>query len=222
MARMPGGEPRSVSDPDGEGYDAMLRQYKAGNSHASPGSAAASTGKFDWRKHPGAVESFVPVWGSAREAAADWHEGDRVGAVINGALAVSDLIPGALIAKGASKAGVKAALKAGTSTTWKNTQRRMARAGFFEAGEQGHHWAIPQRWKWVPEEIRNHPANIKALPADVHKRLHSPNRINDLPKFGFVEGVVRGTPAWAKADAAQALAANGEKLTRPYGDTRRR
>ncbi len=40
----------------------------------------------------------------------------------------------------------------------------------------------------------NHPANIKALPAEVHKRMHADDKIKNLPKFGFVERVVRGSP----------------------------
>jgi len=207
---MPRGEPRSVPDPDGPGYDAMLRQHglmqeaKSGRG-AAPG-PRSSRQLIDWDRHPGFAESLVPVWGSAREAIADAHEGDYLGAGVNAVMAASDLMPATFIAKGLGKAGVKAALKAGTSTTWKNTQRRMARAGYFEAGEQGHHWLIPQRWKFVPEEIRNHPANIMPLAADVHKRMHTADRINELPRYGWVQRLQDGTPTWFKADTGLAAA----------------
>ena len=136
MARTPRGEPRSVPDPDGEGYDEMLRQQGA-NRKAD---GVRREGKpapplVDWDSHPGFAESLIPFWGSTREAIADAREGDYLGAGLNGVVAVADVMPGTFVIKGLGKAGIKAALKKGTSTTWKNTQRRMARAGYFEVGQ---------------------------------------------------------------------------------------
>ncbi len=42
--------------------------------------------------HPGLAESFIPVWGSGREALADLQEQDYGPAAFNAALAVTDLI----------------------------------------------------------------------------------------------------------------------------------
>jgi hypothetical protein len=84
----------------------------------------------------------------------------------------------------------------------------MARAGYFAPGEQGHHWLIPQNgWgKYVPDAIKNHPINIKPLPKDVHKRIHSADRVNGLPRYNPVERLVHGTPTWVKGDAAVSAA----------------
>jgi hypothetical protein len=220
MARMPAGEPRSVPDPDGEGYDEMLRQQGANrkaDGDPPKGNTKAAPPLVDWDSHPGFAESLVPFWGSTREAIADAREGDYLGAGLNGAMAVSDVMPGAFVVKGLGKAGIRAALKKGTSTTWKNTQRRMARAGYFEAGQQGHHWAIPQKWTWVPEKIRNHPANIKPLAEDIHKRVHSADHLNNLPRFSFVQRVQNGTPTWFKADTALAA---GKGVVGGFNETR--
>jgi len=88
MARMPLGQPRSVPDPEGEAYDEMLRQerLKRDRAEQAPGGRSQSS-----VGHPGFAESLIPVWGSGREAVADFQEGDYVGAALNGGLAASDL-----------------------------------------------------------------------------------------------------------------------------------
>lgn len=52
---------------------------------------------------PGLAESMIPVWGSGREAIADFQEGDYVGAGINGLAAASDLFLAGAAGKGAVK-----------------------------------------------------------------------------------------------------------------------
>lgn len=88
MAQMPKGGPRSVPDPAGERAEAAVAQPPV-----------SSVG------HPGFAESLIPVWGSGREAVADFQEGDYAGAALNGALAASDLFLAGSIAKGLRKAG---------------------------------------------------------------------------------------------------------------------
>lgn len=102
-----------------------------------------------WRQHPGVVESFVPFWGSAREAVADAYEGDVTGAIVNTGLAVSDLAPGGY----AIKAGPKALIKAGGSHTWGATRKWMGRTGIAEARQHVHHGIIPRGGisKYVPD-----------------------------------------------------------------------
>jgi hypothetical protein len=53
--------------------------------------------------HPGLAESLIPVWGSGREAIADFKEGDVPGGIINGVAAASDLFLAGSAAKGAGK-----------------------------------------------------------------------------------------------------------------------
>jgi hypothetical protein len=193
----------------GDGDDQVQLQPSQGGSrlaNALPryGSAASSdlsgtAPEFDFSKHPGLIESSIPVWGSAREAIADGYDGNYVGALGNAALAATDFfLPEEAIVRGLSEAGVKAALKDGASMTWKNVRARMGRAGHFAVDEQGHHWAIPNRWTLVPDFIRNHPMNIKVLPADIHKRVHFNDHVNGLPKFSFWQAAALGTPEWAK------------------------
>jgi hypothetical protein len=226
MPFMPRGEPQSVPDPDGDAYDEMLRRFRArsetgdqvsdddisgasgddqlhGGSRDDQLQGGRVSGGIDWRQHPGFVESLVPVWGSAREAAADYQDGNYLGAAINTGLAASDLIPGAFVAKGLEKAGIRTALDVGKSAAWKNVRERMGRAGYFAEDQVGHHWLIPQRAKWVPERIRNNPANIIPMAASMHKRMHGNDRIENLPMFSVGEKLLNGTPTWFKAVTAQ-------------------
>jgi hypothetical protein len=58
--------------------------------------------------HPGFAESLIPVWGSGREAVADYQEGDYVGAALNGVLAASDMSLAGDAAKAIGKSGIHA------------------------------------------------------------------------------------------------------------------
>jgi len=192
-----GGQPRSVPDPDAAAYEEMIWRQRALNArHDEP-----ETSKEDdyWSSHPGALESMVPVWGSAREAIADAKEGDVGGAVLNGVLAVTDLAPGAALLKTAGKGAIKGAAKWGGSHTWKATRSWMGRRGLIEKGMEGHHALIPNGgWgKKVPEVIKNQPWNITALPKEAHRRIHT--RYGGQPRYGVVERTWVGTPTWGKA-----------------------
>lgn len=205
MARMPAGQPRSVPDAAGEALDEMLRQerLKRDRAEAVNGARGNSVG------HPGFAESLIPVWGSGREAVADFQEGDYGGAALNGALAVSDVF----LAGAATKAGLKIAGRAAKaaargkpySTTWGATQKRMKREGYLAKGEHGHHWLIPQNgWgKHVPAGIKNAHWNVKPLDPTTHGRIH--HRVGDLPKFNPVVGYVHGTPTTAKVVTGAAV-----------------
>lgn len=102
MARMPSGEPRSVPDINDEDYDEMIRRQAANNARAAgePVKQAGAGGRIG---HPGELESLIPVWGSGREALADFEGGDYVGAGLNGALAASDLFLAGSLLRGAAK-----------------------------------------------------------------------------------------------------------------------
>lgn len=180
-----GEQPRSVPDDLKRPYEEMAKNQKAHNARQE---------EAWYRKHPGLAESFVPVWGSAREAVADAYEGDVVGAVVNTGLALSDLAPGGY----AVKAGAKGLGKAG-SQTWGATRKWMGRSGMLGHGQHGHHGIIPNNgWgKQVPDFIKNHPANITATraPSD-HMRIHG--RYKGQPQYGILERYWRGSPDWAK------------------------
>lgn len=149
-----------------------------------------------WREHPDLAESLVPVWGSAREAIADWHEGDVTGAIGNGILAVTDLAPGAFAIKGLAKGGAKLA----GSHTWNATRKWMGKQGMLKKGQHGHHAIIPNSgWgKRVPDKIKNQPWNITGTASpEEHGRIHG--KYKGKPRYSPVERYVRGAPNWAKA-----------------------
>ncbi|WP_207483088.1 hypothetical protein [Arenibaculum pallidiluteum] len=160
---------------------------------------------------PGLAESFIPVWGSGREAIADFQEGNYLGAALNAGLAASDLFVAGTLAKAVGKAMGKGGLKGGAyallgpiwkggATDWDNISRHMRNLGMLEKGQHGHHWLIPNnRWgKYVPNSIKNHPFNIKAMPSDeIHMRVH--NKWRGMPRFGYTLRYWHGTPHVSKA-----------------------
>lgn len=161
MAGVPRGGPRSVPDPDGERYDEMIRQERLKTERAE----AVGTKSTNSIGHPGFAESLIPVWGSGREAVADWQEGDYAGAALNGALAASDLFLAGSVARGMAKGGFYVARNVAKEApyAWKSEVRPwMGKQKFLKPKQHGHHWAIPQNgWgKDVPDFIKNQPWNI--------------------------------------------------------------
>lgn len=156
---------------------------------------------------PNLAESFIPVVGPGWEAVADLQQGNYGGAALNGALAASDLFLAGSIAKGIAKGGIYVADKASTRAApyaCRYMRDHLQEKGFIKAGEEGHHWFIPQnQWgKNVPEWIKNQAWNIKSLDRVTHARLR--NRIGDLPKFGPLDRLRYGTPTWAKVGTVSA------------------
>jgi hypothetical protein len=209
MAQMPRGEPRSVPDPAGELYDEMIRKERLKRRQAEAGAAAKPANSVG---HPGFAESLIPVWGSGREAVADFQEGDSAGAALNGALAASDLFLADSIANGVAKGGFYVAKNAAKKApyAWREVRPWMTEQGFLKAGQQGHHWAIPQNgWgKAVPDWIKNQPWNIKGMPegpagAEMHARIR--HGYKGKPQFNQVERYVYGTPTWSKVATGAAV-----------------
>ena len=160
--------------------------------------------------HPGEWEALVPVWGSGREALADLHDGDYLGAAGNGAMAVSDLA----LVKGALMSVGKGAVKVGGSQVWhtapwekvQGARTWMREKGYLKPGQIGHHGIIPQNgWgKMVPDYIKNQPWNIKALDPVTHRRIHGSPTVDGLklPRFNRAERIWHGTPSWTKPATA--------------------
>lgn len=207
---MPKGGPRSVPDTAGERYDEMIRQERLKRERAEAAIARPSGSSVG---HPGLAESLIPVWGSGREAVADFQEGDYAGAALNGALAASDLFLAGSIAKGVAKGGVYVARNAAKKApyAWKKEVRPwMVEQGYLKKGQRGHHWAIPQNgWgKSVAERVKNQPWNIKAMPegpvgAEMHGRMTG--SYQGKPRFNAVERYVHGTPTWSKVATGAAV-----------------
>lgn len=127
---------------------------------------------------------------------------------MNGALAASDLFLAGSIAKGIAKGGIYVAGKASTAANpyaWRLMREELRDNGFIKAGDEGHHWLIPQKqWgKEIPDWIKNQASNIQSLDRVTHARLR--NKIGDLPKFGPFDQLRYGTPTWAKVGAGSAV-----------------
>jgi hypothetical protein len=174
-----------------------------GRMNATVAKARSSVG------HPGFAESLIPVWGSGREAVADFQEGNYAGAALNGALAASDLFLAESIAKGLAKGGFYVAKNVARKAPhdWDKVVRPwMGKQGFLEPLQHGHHWAIPQNgWgKQIPDAIKNQPWNIKPMPsAEVHGRIAGSYK--GKPQFSVAERYWYGTPAWSKVGTAVAI-----------------
>jgi hypothetical protein len=150
--------------------------------------------------HPGTAESLIPVWGAGREALADAYDGDVLGAVGNGLLAVTDVVPAKALGGVVVKGGFKAAPKA-----WKVARAALGKEGFAAKGQHVHHWAIPQSgWgKNIPGEIKNAKWNLKPMPsAEVHGRITG--TYLGKRQYNPLEGYVRGTPVGVQAGVISA------------------
>jgi hypothetical protein len=215
-----GGQPRSVPDPDGDAYDEMIRRNKAlGDREFSlaerPGLANVG--------HPSTVESLIPMWGSGREALADLHDGNYIGAAVNGGLAASDAVFVKALVGGLAKGG----LKLGGSYAWRTApwteesmRQWLGRKGFLKPNQPGHHWWLEQKSR-VPDWIRNQPPFIKGTADAVeHGRIHGRYTVDGtkLPRFNALERFWKGTPDWFKAlnisIPGHADLASGEALER--------
>lgn len=213
MAQAPNGKSRSISDQAQDVYaerirrEALVEQAKAAAAKLTP----------DWDSHPGLAESLIPVWGSAREAIADVHDGDVYGAIGNGVLAATDLT-GGWAAKSMVKATLKAASKHGSKVglsgravdpnLWRHARKRMGQNGYLEKGQDGHHWLIPQNgWgEGIPTAIKNQPWNIKPMPNSeegkaLHGRITNAYTLKGVRKerFNALDRYIVGTPTWWKA-----------------------
>jgi hypothetical protein len=213
MAQTPNGNPRSISDQARDVYAEKLRREAE---LMERGKALAAKLTPDWDSHPGFAESLIPVWGSGREAIADFREGDVYGGIGNTVLAATDLT-GGWAAKSVAKTMVKAASKQGSKiglsglakdpNVWRLARKRMVENGYLAKGQDGHHWLIPQNgWgKEIPTAIKNQPWNIKPMPNSeigkaMHGRITNAYTINGVRKerFNALDRYIVGTPTWWK------------------------
>jgi hypothetical protein len=166
--------------------------------------------------HPGAAESFIPIWGPTREAFADLADGKPVSAAGNTVLAGLDALGAGealeLTTKGGAYALRGPLFRRAEKATWPHVRGQMRRVGLIkkagltkagnQAYEDGHHWFLPQKWKWAPKSITNHPANIHSMEKVAHARVH--HSYLGLPRFGLLERYWRGTPHWSKVATGSA------------------
>lgn len=200
--------PGTVKDPLEDPYEQMIARQRAHN-------AAQEEEQNRRFEHPGALESIVPIWGSGKEALADFEDKNYVGGVVNTALAASDVVLAKAVVSGLLKGGLKVA----GPHAWRTTlpERKAARKrgeniqgarewlgdnGFLKPGQPGHHWFIEQKTKWVPDVVKNQPLFSKGTKDAVeHGRIHGPYTVNGvrLPQFNAAQRLWYGTPQWLKA-----------------------
>lgn len=185
------------------GFDGGPESGSAQGTSPPASAALAPSAKPRSNLHPGFAESLIPVWGSAKEAYADAQDGDYVGAGINGVLAASDLFLAGDVAKAIAKGGWYVArgplLRKASQQNWKAVRKQLGKNGVLAKYQEGHHWLIPQNgWgKNVPDMIKNHPLNIKAMPdRATHRRITG--RYQGMPRFNWFDRYRYGTPTWSK------------------------
>jgi hypothetical protein len=142
---------------------------------------------------PGTAESFIPVWGSGREAINDFQNGSYGWGTFNSALAASDVF----LVSDLAKAMCKGIWKSG-SHKWGVTRKWFGKTRGLPKGTPVHHWAIPQE-AMEPgsflETIGNQPWNLMPMEDRAfHDAVHGWG--ND--PFNFAERFWYGTPDWAK------------------------
>jgi hypothetical protein len=155
---------------------------------------------------PGSVESFIPVWGSARSAVDDFQCGKWGRGLFNAGMAGLDLVGGWLI-----KAGGRLAIKAG-SHAWRATRKWLGKEVWnLPKGTQVHHWLVPQRLydgienqtvREITRAIFNQPWNLlPVLPRNgitsqmLHNGIHGKGPL----AYGPIGRLWYGTPHEAKA-----------------------
>ena len=214
MTTMPKGQPRSVPDPEGELYDANMADLRRRREEAEAGRTKIA--------RPSLAQSFIPVVGPAWEAVADYQDGNYAGAAFNGAMAVADVLPIGIAAKGvrAASKGIKV-LKEGSVSA--NAAAKQIRAkGLAGKGQEIHHTIPLKGLSRTAQDPRNHYALLKVLPVEHHRRLTGSWK--GKPRYDPVRRVWYGTTDWQKAlptSMAANLADGVQNLVQPRGTPRR-
>ena len=142
---------------------------------------------------PGTLESFIPIWGSGRQAINDFQTGSYAWGTVNTAVAISDVFLVKSLATGVGKGLWKCG-----SHTWPATRKWLLKIGWVEPWQPAHHWAIPQSgWgEYIPDFIKNQPLNLMPMEnRALHDAVHG---VGPSP-FNAIEQFLYGTPGWFKA-----------------------
>lgn len=204
MALMPRGEPRTVPDPAGDLYDAEMERQRAKRAaiEGAPGQRwAGSPARLEAQDAMAAAPvdpkglRYLPITGPLVDAYDHFRDGRVLRGAGDIALAVGD---GLLVATGA---GVAAAFERGTAKnvgrmTAEAARKQLRRRGVAGPGQEIHHSIELNGISRTVENWRNHPAFLKVLSTADHRRLRG--SWGDLPKFGPVQRLWVGTPAWMK------------------------
>jgi hypothetical protein len=205
MAATPRGEPRTVPDPAGDQYDeamAKVREKRRAEDAgmASPVSLAGNIVR-DFQagppiKRPSLAQSLIPVVGPAWEATADFQEGDYAGAAFNGAMALADVLPVGVVAKGARMMTKGVGILKDGSVTANATAKQLRRKGIAGPGQEIHHTVPLNGTGRTVQDWRNHFAFVKVMPKEQHRRLTG--SWNGKPRYDPIRRIWYGTTDWQK------------------------
>jgi hypothetical protein len=168
-------------------------------------------------ERPNVAQSFIPVVGPAWEAAADLQDGNYAGAAFNGAMAVADVLPFGVAAKGIKAATKGVGVFKKGSLTANAARSRLRDWGVATKGEEIHHTVPLAGIGRGEQNWRNHYALLKVLPVETHRRLTG--SWNGRPRFGPIRRVWHGTTDWQKAVPAGVVgyaADTWENVARPF------
>jgi hypothetical protein len=160
--------------------------------------------------HPGTLESFIPVYGPGRDAAAYLQDGEYLSAGVSGLQAVLDgaeLVTGTIAAGQAAKALRRGVPITRWTPTYNQTYRALRKAeihGGRAAGEEAHHTIPLNGLSRSVADWRNNPAFIKVLKQEQHRRLHG--RWGDEKQYNALLKAWYGTTGWMKAVGASGAA----------------
>jgi RHS repeat-associated protein len=144
----------------------------------------------------GTLESFIPIWGSGKQAYNDFENGDYGWGAFNTVMAISDIF----LIKSIATAGAKGAFKLG-SHSWNSTRKWMLKNGYTKPGQPLHHWAISQKTakKNGIEWLANQPWNMKAFAnQSVHMAAGHGVGYQGMQAYSKLGQLYFGTPSWIK------------------------
>jgi hypothetical protein len=214
MTTMPKGQPRSVPDPEGELYDVEMAALRRRREETEEGRTKLA--------RPSLAQSFIPVVGPAWEAVADYQDGNYAGAAFNGAMAVADVLPIGIAAKGVRAASKGITVLKDGSVSANAAAKKIRAKGLAGKGQEIHHTIPLKGLSRTAQDPRNHYALLKVLPVEQHRRLTGSWK--GAPRYDPVRRVWYGTTDWQKAlpTAAAANLADGvQNLFQQRGTPRR-
>lgn len=151
----------------------------------------------------GTGESFIPLWGSGRNAINDFQNSSYVSGTFNTALFVSDAFLVRSIVAGITKGGIQAMTLGNLRWGGSNSYRSYyLKSGFTKPNQPLHHWLIHKNQgigKSIPNFIKNQMWNLKPFPtASAHMRYgHGKNWLGQ-PAPSKIAQLWFGIPTWPK------------------------
>lgn len=194
-----------MPDPEGELYDDWVRMSREAEQRAleqasrsrwggSPAQLEAQDAMAMTPPNPLGVK-LVPILGPLFDATNDLRTDKPWSAAGNGLMALTDL---GLVITGA---GVASAVDKGVANnvgrrTAEAARKQLRRRGVAGPGQEIHHSAPLNGRSRSVENWRNHPAFLKVLEIEKHRRQSG--RWQGLPKYDPIRRVWIGTPTWMK------------------------